>query len=257
MKKSAVFLLLLTLAALAPGAMSAVVDPFYQSLLRDGQHAFDRKDYAAAVRDLRLACFGMLDDTGPLADCLARLALAQDRLDDAEGFRNTFQRLVEIEDRFKAYSQGEMVPELRTALEARVAVRIPAATLEGIPAFRSLAARKPETAPAAAVKAPAAQKKPPVAVAAPVAAPGVATAPSEAERKALIRARLILSEQRPGKDELEEAFRISREVAGAHADLKEAHHLAAEAAYRLRRWREALQYFRSGGDPGEGQPDRL
>jgi hypothetical protein len=56
---------------------------------------------------------------------------------------------------------------------------------------------------------------------------------------------------------LEEAFRISREVADAHADLKESHHLAAEAAYRLRRWREALQYFRSGGDPGEGQPDRL
>lgn len=229
MKKHAV--LVLALAAASASALPAAVDPFYQSLLRDGQHAFDRKDYAAAARDLRLACFGMLDEPKPLADCLARLALAQDRLDDAEGFRSTFQRLAELEDRFKAYSQGTIVPELRTALEARVAVRIPAATLEGIPAFR-------------AVKAPAAQA-------------GSAAGPSEAQRKALIRARLILSEQKPGKDELEEAFRISREVADAQADLKEAHHLAAEAAYRLRRWKEALQYFRSGGDPGEGQPDRL
>ncbi|HEY9422279.1 MAG TPA: hypothetical protein VIW92_12750, partial [Thermoanaerobaculia bacterium] len=116
MKKYAVLVL-----ALAASSASAAVDPFYQSLLRDGQHAFDRKDYAAAARDLRLACFGMLDEPQPLADCLARLALAQDRLDDADAFRGTFQRLVELEDRFKTYSQGNMVPELRTALEARVA----------------------------------------------------------------------------------------------------------------------------------------
>lgn len=260
MKKSAVLLLLL---AAAPAA--AVVDPFYQGLLRDGIHAYDRKDYAASARDLRLACFGMLDEPEPLVDCLARLALAQDRLEDVQAFSDTFQRLVDLEDRFKAYSQGELPPELRTALEARVAARIPAATLEGIPAFRSLAARKP--APAAV--APAVEKRPaaspPKTVAAPAEpAPAPATepeapaaGPSESERRALIRARLILSEQKPDKGELEEAYRISREVADAHTDLKEAQHLAAEAAYRLRRWNDALKYFRNGGDPGEGQPDRL
>ncbi|HEV2845605.1 MAG TPA: hypothetical protein VG477_12210 [Thermoanaerobaculia bacterium] len=251
MKKHAVLLLLLTAAP-----ASAVVDPFYQGLLRDGVHAFDRKDYAGAARELRLACFGMLDEPRPLADCLARLALAQDRLDDADAFRGTFQRLVELEDRFKAYSQGDLAPELRTALEARLAARIPAATLEGIPAFRALAARKPAAAPQE--KRPAAS--PAKTVAAPVepaAEPAPAAGPTESERKALIRSRLILSEQKPDKEELEEAFRISREAADAHPDLREAHHLAAEAAYRLRRWNDALQYFRRGGDPGEGQPDRL
>ena len=254
MKKSAV-LLLLTLAPLSSGAASAVVDPFYQSLLRDGQHAFDRTDYAAAARDMRLACFGMLDQPRPLADCLARLALAQDRLEDVEGFSATFQRLVEVEDRFKAYSQGDVSPELRALLEQRVAVRIPAATLAGIPAFSALARKPAAQAPAAPEKptAPGAGRR----SAAPPKEPAAAPSLSDDERKALIRARLLLSEQKPDKNELEEAFKISRQVSDAHTDLKEAHHIAGEAAYRLRRWSDALQYFRRGGDPGDDQPERL
>lgn len=253
MKKSAVLLLFLA-AAIAPAG--AAVDPFYQNLLREGQHAFDRKDFAAAARDLRLACFGMLDEPRPLVDCLARLALAQDRLDDAEGFSATFQRLVEVEDRFKAYSQGDVAPELKTLLEQRVAVRVPAATLAGIPAFSALARQPAPQAPAAQEKRAGASRR----AAAPPKEPKAAAAPpplSDDERKALIRARLILSEQKPEKNELEEAFRISRQVSDAHADLKEAHHIAGEAAYRLRRWSDALQYFRRGGDPGDDQPERL
>jgi hypothetical protein len=146
--------LLLLLLAAAP---AAAVDPFYQGLLRDGQHAFDRKDYARAVRDLRLACFGMLDEPKPLVDCLAHLALAQDRAEDVEGFRDTFQRLVELEDRFKAYSQGDLTPELRAALEPRVAARVPAATLNTAPAFRSTA---PASAPKTGVAAAKPQDKP-------------------------------------------------------------------------------------------------
>lgn len=262
MKKSAVLLLLSLSLGGAAAPAGAAVDPFYQNLLREGQHAFDRKNFAAAARDLRLACFGMLDEPRPLADCLARLALAQDRLDDGEGFGATFQRLAEVEDRFKAYSQGDVAPELKTLLEQRVAVRVPAATLAGIPAFSALA-RKPETqAPAAQEKRSGAGRR---AAAPPKEAkeskePKETAAPSplsDDERKALIRARLILSEQKPEKNELEEAFKISRQVSDAHADLKEAHHIAGEAAYRLRRWSDALQYFRRGGDPGDDQPERL
>ncbi|HEY0510707.1 MAG TPA: hypothetical protein VGH73_02305 [Thermoanaerobaculia bacterium] len=136
----------------------ATVDPFYQTLLRDGRQAFDRKEYAAATRTLRLACFGMLDDPQPLAECLSRLALAQDGAADLAGFRQTFQRLTEIEDRFKAYSQAELPPELRSALEARLAARIPAATLAAAPAFRTTQqARKAPAASAGAV----AEKTPP------------------------------------------------------------------------------------------------
>src|SRR5436853_2917424 len=105
-------LILLTLL-LAGSPLAAAVDPFYLSLLRDGQLAFDRKDYRAAARHLRLACFGMLEEPRPLADCLARLALAQDRAEDLDGFRETFKRLAEVEERFNAYTQGGGLPGRR------------------------------------------------------------------------------------------------------------------------------------------------
>jgi tetratricopeptide (TPR) repeat protein len=278
MKRLSAILLLLLLAA----APAAAVDPFYQGLLRDGQYAFDRKDYPRAARDLRLACFGMLEEPKPLVDCLARLALAQDRAENVEDFRETFQRLVELEERFKAYSQGDLTPELRAALESRVAARVPEATLNTAPAFRSTL---PANSKAAAVtpprEKPASQKpvgpektdktpepKPstaPVPVAAvppaPKPAQAVAQPPepealTDADFKKLDQARRTLAEQRPAKD-LKDAFELARGVADAHPGFKEAQHLAAEGAYRISRWSDAAAYFRRGGDPGEEAPERL
>ncbi|HEY7213186.1 MAG TPA: hypothetical protein VIC28_01085 [Thermoanaerobaculia bacterium] len=298
---------LLLLLLLAAWPARAAVDPFYQTLLREGEHAYDRKDYQAAAHDLRLACFGMLDEPRQLADCLARLALAQDRLNDVEAFRDTFQRLVEIEERFKAYSQAELTPELRAGLEQRLAARLPAATLAGAPAFRSTIPAKP--GPAAIAKAEPPKKEPakresvkkepagkeaekpapsraagqPVAPAnGSAAAPGPATpataAPTppatnsasasppaeppapkpltDAERGKLEQARRILAEQRSTR-ELRQAYQLAREVADVHPEAKEAQHLAAEGAYRISRWSDAATYFRRGGDPGEGEPERL
>ena len=257
----------LPLLLLAAAPALAAVDPFYQGLLREGQLALDRKDYAVAVRDLRLACFGMLDEPRLLADCLVRLALAQDRANDVDGFQETFQRLIEIEDRFKAYSQGELAPELRAALEARLPARIPAATLAAAPAFRStVAARKPEPVPATGSppkdrkggKAPAAgpAEAPPAGPAQIQVAPAGAKPLSTAELEKLDQARKLLAEQHPPK-ELRQAFDLAREVADAHPEFREAQHLAAEGAYRISRWSDATVYFRRGGDPGEDKPERL
>jgi len=276
MKTKPYALSLLLLAAIStPAAWAAAVDPFYQSLLRDGQQAFDRKEYATAARDLRLACFGMLDEPRPLAECLARLALAQDAAGDVEGFRETFRRLTDVEDRFKGYSQAEMAPELRAAIETRLAARIPAATLAGAPAFRSTLARKeagaPTAGPAGPPKSP--PKPGPVAsapVPAPPPAPGAVAvkpppspAPSsaskpltDAERQKLDQARKLLGDRRTAK-ELRQAFELSRAVADAHPDSKEAQLLAAEGAYRISRWSDAAAYFRRGGDPGDEEPERL
>ncbi|MEO6193427.1 MAG: hypothetical protein ABIS20_10475 [Thermoanaerobaculia bacterium] len=270
--------LLLLGLLLAPVPARAVIDPFYQGLLRDGQLAFDRKDHATAARALRLACFGMLDEPQPLADCLSRLALAQDGAGDAAGFRETFQRLMEVEDRFKGYSQGELAAELRAALESRLATRIPAATLAGAPAFRSTLAKKSPAPPASPAPprsgapmagAPAAAPPPaPVPssttstpAVAKTAAPAPANPPAptpltDGERKQLDQARQLLGEPRPSK-ELRQAFELARSVADSHPDSKEAQHLAAEGAYRISRWSDAALYFRRGGDPGEEEPERL
>jgi len=191
-------LLFLTMPALA-----AAVDPFYLGLLRDGRQAYDRKEYASASRLLTLACFGMLDEPKVLADCLARLALAEDRADDVDGFRETFKRLAEVEERFSAYSQGELPPELRAALEPRLVARLPAATLESVPVFRPLVAKKtdgkkpeaatvakkadatgaaavkkPEAAPPAMVKKPDPSSTPPAIVKKPEPAAGTTPAPA-------------------------------------------------------------------------------
>jgi Flp pilus assembly protein TadD len=140
--------LLAPLAALpAPAATtppSSVVDPFYVDLLRAGSLAYDRGDSVTAARDLRVACFGLLDDPRALADCLVRLAVAQGAGNDVEGFRDTFRRLIEVEDRFGAYGRLDLPPELRTSFEQRVLAIIPTTTLEALPAWQYLLSRKAE-----------------------------------------------------------------------------------------------------------------
>lgn len=302
MRSQPTFLLLATLASAgglwggaAAAPADAAVDPFYQTLLRDGQQAYERKDFAAAARALRLACFGMLEEPATLADCLARLALAQDAAGDLEGFRESFRRLAEVEERFKGYSQGEIAPELRAALETRLAARIPAATLAGLPAFHAAAqAKKGTGAPSAPPKpspvapaAPAAKapekapekEKAQVAVkpagdggerkggaapshvvppaAPPSAAASAAAKPlTDAERQKLEQARQLLGDRRTAK-ELRQAFDLSSSVADAHPESKEAQLLAGEGAYRISRWSDAAAYFKRGGDPGDDEPERL
>lgn len=127
----------------APAAWGAA-DPFYLDLLREGLQSYDRADYAAAAKRLRLACFGLLDEPQPLAGCLTRLGLAEAAAGNVEAFRETFRRIVEVEDRFGAYGKADLPPEVRAAFEQRALATIPAATLEAIPAFRPLLARKLE-----------------------------------------------------------------------------------------------------------------
>lgn len=275
----------LLLAVLLGGSRAArAIDPFYLGLLRDGGHAYDRKDYAQAAHDLRLACFGMLDEPKPLTDCLVRLALAQDRAGDADGFRETFGRIVEVEERFSAYSQGNLAPELRAALEQRLPATIPATTLAGVPAFRGLVpppkqaqGQRPAQGPATGAGRQDVRRGPPATektTGTPAdrpanvpAAPAVGTAApptnmqaprplSPAELGKVATVRQILDADSKTRD-LKRAFQLAREVADAHPDVSDAQHLAAEAAYRLSRWQDAAKYFRHGGEPAADEPELL
>lgn len=293
MKRYWVLTVLLVLPSAWPApaatATTAAPDPFYQNLLREGIQDFDLGDFAASARTLRIACFGMLDQPPALAGCLSRLALAQDKAGDSDGFQETFRRIVEIEERFAAYTKAELSPEARSALEQRLAVRIPAATLRSIPAFRNLADRRTQTSPtgrepkrrrgepsggSSSDNPPtAAAPRPPATAPATVGSNGAAepagsatspphhpeatSAPAEItaqERADMAQARRLLDLNSKIK-ELRQAFDLARRVAEAHSGSVEAQHLAAEAAYRISRWQDAARYFRRGGEPAEDKPE--
>jgi tetratricopeptide (TPR) repeat protein len=272
--KRLVLTLLLAMAALP----LAAADLFYLDLLRDGSHAYDRGDYSLAERHFRLACFGMLDEPKLLGECLARLALAEDKAKDLAGFRDTFGRLVEVEERFQGYSQSSLPPEVRTALEQRMAALIPAATLAASPqALRGgSAGRKPDAQASQKTTTPQTPTRPPASKlpsdkpqpiersAAPPtqtqtqtqAAAPAPREPTGTEKEQLEKARKLLAET--GKiRQLREAFQMAREVADTHPESREAQQLAGEAAYRISRWGDAATYLGRAGGPGEDQPELL
>ena len=120
-------------------AVSArAADPFYLRLLRLGTDAYNRRDYQTAARELRIGCFGLLDEPQLLADGLTRLALAQGANGDEAGFRETFLRLSEVEEKFQAYSRADIPKDVRSAFEQLVVQTIPQSTLSGIAAFARL-----------------------------------------------------------------------------------------------------------------------
>jgi tetratricopeptide (TPR) repeat protein len=118
--------------------LAFAADPFYMRQLREGSDDFNRRDWQNAIRHLRVACFGLLDEPLLLADGLTRLALAQGAGGDLEGVRVTFQRLVEIEERFGAYGKADIAPDSRKALEDLFVATIPEPTLRTTPAFARL-----------------------------------------------------------------------------------------------------------------------
>jgi len=274
MKRPLLTRLALLLLLTAPLPLRAV-DPFYLDLLRDGIHAYDRGEPAAAQRSLRFACFGMLDEPKPLAACLARLALAQEKAGDLAGFRETFTRLVEIEERFQGYSQADLPPELRTALEQKLAAHIPASTLQSSPAaFKPAAAKqppRPSTSPPASPSQPAPSSQPakmpdgtpsqaierrPTPPPAAAALPQPSAPLTDAEKGKLEAVRKQLAETGKAK-ELRQAFQWAQEVADAHPEEMAAQRLAGEAAYRVSRWSDAAIYLQRGDGLPDNEPELL
>lgn len=271
------------LLAVSAALPATAAHPHYERLLDRGTFALEQGAFEEAARDLRLACFGLLEEPGRLAVCLTRLGLAQAGSGDEGGFLETFRRVVELEERFGAYGEAEIESGARAAFEAEVAARIPVRILETTPAFARLAAggataagpsipkaprsapdaeargrnRAPEERPAAPVEVP--EPRP----AAPIRDPGAQPAPADTtpslssqDRDILTRAYELLEAARTRQD-LDEPYRLATEVADANPAVRGPQHLAAVIAYRSARWQEAVRYFRRGGDPGEGDPELL
>lgn len=229
---------------------AAGAHPHYDRLLREGTFALERGNAAEAVAHLRLACFGYLEEPESLAGCLMRLALAQAADEDDEGFRNTFRRVTEVEDRFRAYSGAEIPAETRRAFEAEVTARIPPGVLGETPAFAHLV--PPEEVPAGVEEVDRTAVEAPVVI----EEPAVAEPLGAAEEARLARARELLAAAQD-RGELAAPWLLAREVADANRESREAQHLAAVIAYRAARWEDAVTYFRRGGEPDERNPEIL
>ncbi|HEX4956204.1 MAG TPA: hypothetical protein VF017_22675 [Thermoanaerobaculia bacterium] len=123
-------------------AQGASIDPFYTDQLEEGIRALAESDARSAVRSLRVACFGLLDQPEVLGRGLAYLGVAQGRVEDKDGFVETWRRLVTVEQRFQGFSRATLATAVRSELEAFLVRFIPEEQLASVPAFSGLAGRR-------------------------------------------------------------------------------------------------------------------
>lgn len=133
--------LLATAISVLPAGPLFGADSFYLDLLHKGSLAYDRGLYDDAAMSLRIACFGFLDEPELLAESLVRLALVQAEQQDDTGFFETFQRLLDLEEKVRGYSRAQLPGTLKADLESELIVRVPANELARSPEFAKLTER--------------------------------------------------------------------------------------------------------------------
>ncbi len=235
-------------------------DPFYTELERQGRAALAREQAAESAHLLRIACFGLLDAPERLAGCLVRLALAEGRIGDREGFERTFRRLEQLEERFGALRATPLSPEERAELARHAAESIPPELLQSssLAALFASWAPAPEPAERSAEsgakrrKATKAEREEPPSeeLAAQLSAPQPLTTADEASVARARQAAGTSSDQ----EELEALFLELSTLADAHAGDVSLQHLTASLAYRVSRWSVCADYFRRGGEPTLDDP---
>ncbi len=130
---------ILVVLVTAPSPAAAAVDSFYRNRMEAGVQAFAAGDWPAAARQLRIACFGYLEEPVGLAAGLIRLAIAQAEMGDDEGVRTVFLRLIQLEERYSAYSEAKVPAQVRKRFERHSARRVPLATLRFAAGFQAIA----------------------------------------------------------------------------------------------------------------------
>lgn len=94
-------------------ASAAGIDPFYLARLAAGKEAYRAARFQEAVDELRIGCFGLLEQPPLLLECTARLALAQKAVGRTASVDETLRRFNEIESRFGVWKEVVLEPPLR------------------------------------------------------------------------------------------------------------------------------------------------
>lgn len=116
-----------------PAALRA--DDFANARLSAGMDAYRTRRYAEASDQLRIACFGLLDQPAALTECLVWLAIAQDLAGRKAAVGATVERFLEVERRFSAYGKAHLDASVRTAFQALLGAHASPETLASVPSL--------------------------------------------------------------------------------------------------------------------------
>ncbi len=136
--------LLAVVVALSTALPAFAADAFYMARLRDGRLALERGQPEEAATEFQIACFGLLEEPPMLAECLTFLAVANKRAGNEAGFSRAFDRLLDAEERFGAYTAANIPEETRSAFETAIKQRVPLSFLASTQGFAHLAEEPPE-----------------------------------------------------------------------------------------------------------------
>ena len=124
--------------ALAAPTASLFADDFSLERLRAGEEALRARRIPEAVDQLRIACFGLLEQVEPLSECLVHLTLAQEAAKRPGDVQTTLNRFLEVERRFAPYARAAVPAESRREFQAILLARVPEETLLAVPSLASL-----------------------------------------------------------------------------------------------------------------------
>jgi tetratricopeptide (TPR) repeat protein len=124
-------------------AVSQASDPFYASLLTRGVADAQRGDFFRAARELRIAAFGTVDDSGQYLRAQVYLANALERLGQHAEAAKAAEKASLAERVTPNYSSVAIDPDTRKAFEAIAVKSLRPEQLAMVPAFRHLVAAAP------------------------------------------------------------------------------------------------------------------
>ncbi len=119
--------------------VSLFADDFSLERLRTGEESLRENRIPEAVDQLRIACFGLLDQAEPLSKCLVNLTLAFDAAKRPADVEATLNRFLDAERLFSAYAKADLPPETRQRFEAILLARVPVETIVSIPSLADVA----------------------------------------------------------------------------------------------------------------------
>jgi hypothetical protein len=130
---------------LAVAPASLLGDDFSLERLRAGEGAFKARRIPEAVDQLRIACFGLLDEPVLLSEGLARLAMAQEAAGRRGDVVATLNRFLEVERRFGVYARSHLDETARAQFQALLLSRLPTEAVAAVPTLSSLVRRPAPT----------------------------------------------------------------------------------------------------------------